>query len=337
MSTGLLLETKIKSMRHISTLFFCLILLLSAVCAQDSSNLKDRALKILDRQQLPFTTSNTEPVTIRMRCMGTQLNNEPLLIIDGIVADKFELGNINPDNIESICILKDQMATTLFCRVGSGAIIITTKTANNRTITVKDMLTGEILAGANVDLISMDGRKDTTHLISDSSGKIVTNKIVYGNEYELTTTCVGYKSYRWLTTSKTFGKNYTVLLLKESKPISLVKNQEPITAMCYNLKTVQSNELIFKKEPGSDQFRVFPIPAKPRSEIKIQWGKATTGEYAVELYNLQGQLIKSSFASIGNETNGFAFQIPAITSGSYLLQMTNKKSGKKHCEKIIIQ
>jgi hypothetical protein len=40
---------------------------------------------------------------------------------------------------------------------------------------------------------------------------------------------------------------------------------------------------------------------------------------------------------IENEINSFPFQIPAITPGSYLLQMTNKKSGKKHTEKIIIQ
>jgi hypothetical protein len=107
--------------------------------------------------------------------------------------------------------------------------------------------------------------------------------------------------------------------------------------MCYNLKTVQSYELISKKEPDSDQFRIFPIPVIAGSEIKIEWRKAPIGEYVIDLYNLQGQFIKSSFVRIENETNIFSFQIPIITRGSYLLQMTNKKSGKKHNEKIIIQ
>ncbi len=336
-STGLLIETKIKSMRHISTLLLCQILLFSTAYTQDSSNLKIQGLKILSRQ-FPLTTSNTEPVVIRIRCLSSNLNPDPLLIIDGIVAEKFDLRNINPDDIESIWILKDHTATALYgCRALYGVIIITTKTGNQRTITVKDVLTGEILASANVDLISMEGRKDTTHLIPDSSGKIVTNRIVYGKEYELITTCVGYKPYRCLVNSKIVDKNYTVLLLKDSKTLSLVKNQAPITAMCYNLKTVQSYELISKKEPDSDQFKVFPIPAKAGSEIKIVWRKAPIGEYIIGLYNLQGQFIKSSFARIENETNVFVFQIPIVTPGSYLLQMINKKSGKKYAEKILIQ
>ena len=87
----------------------------------------------------------------------------------------------------------------------------------------------------------------------------------------------------------------------------------------------------------SDSIKVFPNPAKAGNEIKIEWRKAEAGEYKIDLYSLQGQLIKSSFARTENEMNSFTFQIPAITPGSYLLRMTNKKSGKKHSEKIIIQ
>ena len=86
-----------------------------------------------------------------------------------------------------------------------------------------------------------------------------------------------------------------------------------------------------------DSIRAFPNPVKAGNQMKIEWRKVSTGEYVIDLYNLQGQLIKSSLAKIENEINSFTFQIPAITPGSYLLQMTNKKSGKKHTEKIIIQ
>ena len=324
-------------MRHIFTLFFCLVLLFSTVYAQDSSNLKIQGLKISGRQ-LPLNPSRTEPLIIRFRCGYSNLETEPLIVIDGMIAKKNELKNIEPNNIESISILKGPTATALYgYRAASGVILITTKTANDRTIRVKDILTGEILASANVDLISIEGKKDTIHLIADSSGKIVTNKIVYGKGYELTATYVGYKPYRCLINSKIVSKNYTVLLLKDYKTLSLVNNHGPIAAMCYNLKSVQSYELISKKEPGSDQFRVFPIPAKARSEISIEWRKAPAGEYAIVLYDLQGQIIKSSFARIENEINVLTCHIPAITPGSYLLQMTNIKSGEKHAKKIIIQ
>jgi len=87
----------------------------------------------------------------------------------------------------------------------------------------------------------------------------------------------------------------------------------------------------------NDSIKIFPNPAKAGDQIKIEWRKAPVGEYKIDLYSLQGQLIKSSLARIENEMNSFTFQIPAITSGSYLLRMTNKKLGKKHTEKIIIQ
>jgi len=324
-------------MGRISTLFFHLFLLFTTVNAQDSSNLKVQGLKISHKEP-SLSTSNTEPVIIRFRCRASNLNTEPLIVIDGIVAEKFELKNIDPNDIENITVLNGSEATTLFGSRGiPGVIIITTK--NKRTIRVKDMLTGEILVSANVDLISMEGRRDTTHLVADSSGKIVTNKIVYGKEYELITACVGYKPYRSLINSKIVGKNYSVLLLKRFNTLSITENKEQISQrlICYPFKADQSNGLILATKVGTNQFKIFPNPTKAATQIKIEWRKTPAGDYAIDLYNLQGQLIKSSFARIENETNVFAFQIPIITPGSYLLQMTNKKSGKKHSEKIIIQ
>jgi hypothetical protein len=86
-----------------------------------------------------------------------------------------------------------------------------------------------------------------------------------------------------------------------------------------------------------DSIKVFPNPAKAGDAIKIEWKKTEVGEYKIDLYSLQSQLIKSSLAKIENEINVFTFQIPIINPGSYLLRMTNKKSGKKHTAKIIIQ
>jgi hypothetical protein len=87
----------------------------------------------------------------------------------------------------------------------------------------------------------------------------------------------------------------------------------------------------------SDSIKVFPNPAKAGNEIKIEWRRAEAGEYKIDLYSLQGQIIKSSLARIENKINSFTFQIPATIPGNYLLRMTNKKSGKKYAEKIIIQ
>ena len=99
-----------------------MVLLSSNVCAQDSLKLKTG--------QNPFTASNTEPVTIRIRCNATNPNTKPLIIIDGIAAETRDLRNIDPNDIENITILKDLTATALYgYRAGNGVIIIKTKTA----------------------------------------------------------------------------------------------------------------------------------------------------------------------------------------------------------------
>lgn len=92
-------------------------------------------------------------------------NNQPLYVIDGIPFDNSNQGgysgqyggvdygdglsNINPDNIESIQVLKGVAASALYgYRGGNGAILITTKSGANAkgyTIEVNDNLTANFL------------------------------------------------------------------------------------------------------------------------------------------------------------------------------------------------
>ena len=63
--------------------------------------------------------------TIRIRGVGTLNNNDPLVLIDGIA---FSLSDINPNEIESISVLKDAASTAVYgSRAANGVILITTK------------------------------------------------------------------------------------------------------------------------------------------------------------------------------------------------------------------
>ena len=74
---------------------------------------------------------------IRVRGIGSTSNAEPLYVIDGIIIGNVEGGGqtsisplslINPNDIESIDILKDASATAIYgARAGNGVVIITTK------------------------------------------------------------------------------------------------------------------------------------------------------------------------------------------------------------------
>ncbi|OFX36225.1 MAG: hypothetical protein A2W89_13900 [Bacteroidetes bacterium GWE2_42_39] len=66
-----------------------------------------------------------DAATIRIRGVGTLNNNDPLVLVDGIA---FSLMDVNPNDIESISVLKDAASTAVYgSRAANGVILVTTK------------------------------------------------------------------------------------------------------------------------------------------------------------------------------------------------------------------
>lgn len=76
-----------------------------------------------------ISQSNGEPgkdaATIVIRGLATLGNNEPLVVVDGIIGR--DMNSINPNDVESISILKDASAGIYGARAANGVILITTK------------------------------------------------------------------------------------------------------------------------------------------------------------------------------------------------------------------
>jgi TonB-dependent starch-binding outer membrane protein SusC len=65
---------------------------------------------------------------VRIRGFGTVGDNEPLYIIDGVPTQS-GLNDLNPNDIETIQVLKDASAASIYgSRAGNGVVIVTTKT-----------------------------------------------------------------------------------------------------------------------------------------------------------------------------------------------------------------
>ena len=72
------------------------------------------------------TGSPGEAPVVRIRGLGTMNDNEPLYVIDGVISSG--LGSLNPNDIESINILKDASTTAIYGSLGSnGVVMVTTK------------------------------------------------------------------------------------------------------------------------------------------------------------------------------------------------------------------
>lgn len=68
------------------------------------------------------------PTMIRIRGVGSVNNNGPLYIIDGVSTRDQDLNSINPNDIESMQVLKDASSASIYgAQASNGVIIITTK------------------------------------------------------------------------------------------------------------------------------------------------------------------------------------------------------------------
>lgn len=66
--------------------------------------------------------------TIRIRGQGTFNNNNPLVLVDGV---EFPLADVNPNDIESISVLRDAASASIYGnRAANGVILVTTKSGS---------------------------------------------------------------------------------------------------------------------------------------------------------------------------------------------------------------
>jgi TonB-linked SusC/RagA family outer membrane protein len=89
---------------------------------------------------LTIQQTNSEPgagLNINIRGIGTLGNNQPLIVIDGIVGGDINL--LNPTDIESVSVLKDAGSAAIYgSRANNGVLLITTKKGNkDRPLTVQ--------------------------------------------------------------------------------------------------------------------------------------------------------------------------------------------------------
>ena len=71
---------------------------------------------------------NNDNVNINLRGVSTSTNNDPLVVIDGLIVSNGALNQLNPNDIESVSVLKDAGATAIYgSRSSNGVIIVTTK------------------------------------------------------------------------------------------------------------------------------------------------------------------------------------------------------------------
>jgi len=71
---------------------------------------------------------NDNTLSINIRGISTMGNNDPLIVIDGLISSAATLNNLNPNDIENVSVLKDAGSAAIYgSRSANGVILVTTK------------------------------------------------------------------------------------------------------------------------------------------------------------------------------------------------------------------
>ena len=96
-----------------------------------------------------MSTSGEPGASTSIRLRGTrsiEASNEPLIVVDGVIDAVMDLSEINPEDIETINVLKDASSTAIYgSRGANGVVIITTR----KGVTSKPRITAKLGFGVS--------------------------------------------------------------------------------------------------------------------------------------------------------------------------------------------
>ncbi len=117
---------------------------------------------------------------VRIRGLGSFNNNNPLYVIDGVQSGS--ISALNPNDIESMQVLKDAASASIYgVRGSNGVIVVTTKKGKKRGTNVSyDMYYGSQNPGKGFDLLNAQEEANLMFLARKNGG-LVTTGSVFGN------------------------------------------------------------------------------------------------------------------------------------------------------------
>lgn len=326
---------KIKLMRYFFTI--CCLIVFSSIYSQQIS--ADSIAKFLEgRVGCGMVPPVTKPVII-IRCASTIMNNEPLVIIDGVPVESTVLSKLDPNEVESIDVLKEATASALYgSRAARGVIIITTKTANLRKFIIKDFLNGERIAVATVTFISNDN-KDTLMFVANDSAFVTTDKLKWDKEYKIIVSSAGYTT---LKTSVGKSKSQDLFLQRDIKQnnevvvIGFSEARRRVSCICYTSRTYGYGD--YESSVNEKSYSLYPNPAQRGKAVRVSTQLKTDSEVSIKIFSLSGQLILSEKKKALNGNSQMTINLESRwTPGTYFVQISNPQGKLLNNEKLIIQ
>jgi hypothetical protein len=290
---------------------------------------------------IPFKDS-AGGVRIRVICAKPASNTaNPLLVIDGIITPFSRLGSLNPNDIESISILKGNVAVKKYGQDGNaGVIVIITKPRRDIQISVKDSLDRKEIPRATVTFIS---GIDTMMFLADDEGRINAESLKRGEEYHLSISATGFKPYA--TKIKVSAIIPNEFLLQRNSGIGdtiVVVAWGRVIRRCYRgcCNTVMKCETFstraLKETLIAPAFILYPNPVGRGQYLTIESVSVNEEMKELRILDLSGRLMGIYNEGAKGPERWRINTDSRWTPGMYLVQMVGI-NGRTKQEKLLVQ
>ena len=282
---------------------------------------------------------------IILRCGITKIGTDPLVVIDGIVYDYGNFKKINPDDIESIEILKHAAASAIYgYRASNGVIIITTKSSKLRKFIIKDFLEGKTVPGASVKFKSQKDKNDSLVIAANDSGFVLTNKLKPGVDYNMEVSSVGFKIYSSHFRNPSSYKEQTVFLEKDIKLLNEVVITNTIcfrkrSRLCCGGHFVRICELMKTTDTINQKpsFKIYPNPVNSGASINFELPDNLSVNFFIRIFSLSGATVyQQKFSGVKTNTINLLLN-SRLSASEYIVQLVNENGKPAGQQKIIVQ
>lgn len=296
-------------------------------------------LKISDPKFFKLPTDTTRRSSaMSTRCYGSITERNPLLVIDGVVCEYNKLNDLNPNDILSVTVLKSDTYLSLCKPVDTnGVILITTKSSQNKTLTIKDLVTGQSIPNATILLTSKNSDRNQIFIANDS-GIVKVERNNGSDNYNLSVSAIGYKSL--VIDLRNALAQREILLQRDYKNCHEVIISSQIdrrTIHCglrYRSLIINDDSINSKLVIGN--FEIYPNPIQSNSTLNIKWKQQEFGDFMFQLFNQSGQLVFYKEINMSEGQKLFTIKMPSVIPGNYFLKLTNKTNSRSYTEKLIV-
>lgn len=266
--------------------------------------------------------------------------DEPLYVVDGVHMPDNRIKGLNPNDIDSICILRDAAGQALYgYQASNGVILITTKQNKFQKFVIKDSIDDSPISSATVSLMAID-KTDSVMMAADDSGIVSVHKLKSSNKYVVRISAVGYKTCITIIDNNYWYAKKEFKLERRERYCTEAIISCPVSRAIHcgigSFCIINKGQFI---KPGKNlpMVKVFPNPVQRGGMITMEYEPASASPILFKISELEGRVLLLQEQKTIEGLNQFTINAPVSwAAGVYLLQIY--ENGRiAASEKIIIQ